>query len=242
MSSGPKAPASPAQGFRQPPPTASQASGPPPTAAVPTMPPARRRRQPAWIALGVVLVILGALGAVYLINSLTDRVDYVGVGRPVAIGQLVQQADLVEVQLPEDQHLKPVLWSNVDSVVGKRATTDLRAGSLLTADSVADAQVPPQGQALVGVPVKNNQAPGTPLKPRDEVLLVPYAGTSTSDGQTATGGTADTATVSAQVYTVGEADANGVTVVDVLVPEAQGAALAQKAAAGQVAIVLISQR
>ncbi len=228
-------------GFSAPPSLAAPLEDPPPAGSgAPVIPPPRRRRKPAWIALGIALVVLGALGAVYAINQVSARVSVVGVATAVPFGQVVRQTDLVPVQLPADPALRPVPWSQVGALVGKRAATDLRVGSLLTTDSVAEQDVPPKGKNLLGVPAKANQLPATPLKSRDQVLLVAYSGGAGTGGPTA-GGEANK-TFPAEVFTVRGADANGVSVVDVLVADGQGAEVAQKSAAGQIAIVLLPRQ
>jgi hypothetical protein len=128
-----------------------------------------------------------------------------------------------------------VSWDQRSTLVGRLAATDLQTGMLLTARSVTDEEVPPPGQALVGVLVKSGQVPVTPLSPHDQVLLVP------ADQQAApTGaGASDAKPVHAEVYTVGATDANGTRTVDVLVPEASAAQTASDAAAGRLAIVLV---
>jgi hypothetical protein len=233
--------------YSGPQPGGAPSGGPLGGAGTPAMPAPRRRRKPALFALAVALIVLGALGAVWAVNQASARVSVVGMRDTVAFGQTVQQRDLVEVQLPDDPALHPVPWSQAASLVGKRAATDLQAGSLITANAVTDQSVPPQGKDMVGVPAKSNQMPGTPLHPRDRVLLVPYSGGSGAGEQSGgaaadSGSGAGSSALSAEVYAVRAADANGVSVVDVLVQDGQGAGLAQRAAAGQIAIVLLPKQ
>lgn len=227
--------------YSGPQPAGPQPGGPLGGAGTPAMPAPRRRRRPAWIALAVALIVLGAVGAVWAVNQASARVSVVGMRNTVAFGQTLQQRDLVEVQLPAEPALHPVPWSQASSLVGRRAATDLQAGSLITADAVTAQDVPPQGKDLVGVPAKATQMPGTPLHPRDLVLLVPYSGSGGQAGGTSgdAGSGAGSSALSAEVYSVRPPDANGVSVVDVLVQDGQGAGLVQRAAAGQIAIVLL---
>jgi hypothetical protein len=208
---------------------------------VPRIPPPKRHRQRGLIFLGVALVVFAALAAVFVVNQVSDRIGVVGVRVSVAYGQVVQQSDLVEVQLPADAGLKPVLWHDVQSLLGKRAATDLRVGALVTADSVSDQDIPPAGKVLLGIPVKATQMPGTPLKVRDQVLLVPFAGGPTGQQTPGDASTAGSA-VAAEVFATRATDVNGVSVVDVLVPEGRGVDVAQRAAAGQIALVLTPRR
>jgi hypothetical protein len=67
------------------------------------------------------------------------------------------------------------------------------------------------------------------------VLLVPT-------GQGATSSKTPTKAIPAEVFTVGAPDASGARTVDVLVAEDASAQIVAQAAAGQIAIVLVSGR
>src|SRR6478736_1510377 len=193
-----------------------------------------RSKRPLMLALMVLLMVVSALAAWFFVQKSTERVAVVGVAHDVAWGQEVQASDLVAVEMVPDLALKPVSWDQRSTLVGQRAATDLQTGMLLTARSVTDVQVPPPGQALVGVLVKSGQVPVTPLSAQDQVLLVPADQPSTPSAA----GPNDAKPVQAEVYTVGATDANGTRTVDVLVPEASAAQTASDAAAGRLAIVL----
>ena len=187
------------------------------------------------LALMVLLMVVSALAAWFFVQKSTERVAVVGVVRDVAWGQQIQASDLVAVEVVADPSLKPVSWDQRSALVGQRAATDLQAGTLLTARSVTDVEVPPAGKALVGIQVKSGQVPVTPLAPQDRVLLVP----ADQQAAPAAAGAAQAKPVQAEVYTVGATDANGTRTVDVLVPEAAAAQTAADAAAGRLAIVLV---
>ncbi len=213
--------------------------GPGPIAPAPTLAMPKRRRRPALIAVGIILVILGSLGSYYLTQRSAERIAVVGIARDVAWGQPVAAADLVQVQIVQDPSLTPVLWSNVSSVIGQVAAGDLRAGTLLTAKSVTELDIPGAGNALVGVAVGPGQLPVTPLRPRDRVLLVatPEAGAAA-----ATAGAAAVASVPAVVYAIGDPETNGKRTVDVIVPLAVVNQIAAESASGRIAIVLVPQK
>lgn len=209
-----------------------------PIAAVPKLRQPGRTRRPLMIALMVLTIVLGALGSLYFVNKSTERIAVAALSKDVAWGQVLTVSDLTEVSIVADPALQPVTWAHKSDVVGERATTDLLAGSLLTAGAVtATASVPPAGLALVGVLLKAGQMPSTPMTARDHVLLVVTAqiGASTST----TGAAAAPQTVAATVFTVGAVDATGSSTVDVLVLQASAASIASAAALGRVAIVLV---
>lgn len=208
-------------------------------AAAPVLPTPKRRPRRGLLTAGVLLAVLFALGTYMLVSRSGERVGVIGLTQPVAWGQVITSDDLVQVQLVTDPALHPVPWSDVDTVIGRRAAADLSAGSLLTADSVqAVAAVPPSGKALVGVLVTAGQAPTTPLNPGDRVVVVRTAPAGAADA--ARDSTpADSAGVSGVVFAVSAAGSTGDRTVDVLVDQADANGLAQASSAGETALVLM---
>jgi hypothetical protein len=201
----------------------------------PVLPPPRRRRRPGLLALAVVMVVLGALGAAFLATSLSRMSPVIAIAREVPWGQAITAADLVEAQVPDDPALQPIPYSERDAVIGMVATTTLTPGSLLTFAAVTEQRLPPPGQQLVGVGVSAAQAPLTSLRPGDDVLLVPL----TAGAEPSAPAGASTA-VEAIVVAAGSPGPDGLRVVDVLVAAADGPDVAARAAAGQLAIVVVS--
>ncbi len=85
-----------------------------------------------------------------------------------------------------DLALDPIPYGDRDQVIGMVAATTLAPGSLLTREAMTAQPLPPPGEQLVGVGVSAVQLPATPLRPGNDVLLVPVAGS----GGTGTAGTA----------------------------------------------------
>ncbi|GAB3364136.1 SAF domain-containing protein [Modestobacter lapidis] len=202
----------------------------------PVLAPPRRRRRPALLALAVVMVVLGALGAAYLATSLGQSAPVIAVARPVPWGQPITAADLVEARVPVDPALAPISYGDRERVIGMVAATELLPGSLLTQDAVIDRRLPAEGQQLVGVGVSSVQVPTTPLRPGQPVLLVSVG---------APDSTAKTAAVApdpvpATVLRVGPTGTDGRRVVDALVDETDGPDVAARAAAGAIAVVVVS--
>ena len=204
--------------------------------AAPTMAPPRRRRQPRLLATAAVLMVLGALAAVWVVNAIGERVSVVAVAAEVRYGEVVERGDLVEAQFSVDEALSPVLFSEVDELVGMTAATDLLPGSLLTREQLTREQLPPDGSQLVGVAVPSGQLPATPLRPRDEVLLVPVI---IADGSGSAEGLPSP--YEGVVVTVGPVGVSGTRVVDVLVDDRDAADVASRGAASGLAIVLASR-
>ncbi|MDN5915629.1 MAG: hypothetical protein L0I76_11060 [Pseudonocardia sp.] len=203
--------------------TAHVRSAPPEQASRPL----RRRRSSRVLLLSVVLAILGALLGAYAYRAAVSRDGIVAIAQPRPFGTAIRISDLREAQLPSDTGLATVRWSEVDSVVGKLASTDLRAGQILTPDSVTDERVPAPGEAVVGLSVESGRAPSESLAARDEVLVVTGSGRPPRR---------------AVVVRSGESDATGRRGVDVLVRQADAEELALASVDDRVAIVLVGRR
>jgi len=206
-----------------------------PTHPVPKLKQPGRSRRPLMLALMVLTIVIGALSAWWLVQKSTERTAVVGVAHDVPWGQEVTAADLVQVEVVADPALKPIGWDQRAQIIGQRAATDLQARTLLTSRSVTGAQVPDKGSALVGVLVKSGQMPVTTLAPQDSVLLVQTGQT----GAVSSTSNADKP-IPAEVFTVGTPDATGSRTVDVLVAQDAAPGIAAEAAAGRIAIVLVS--
>ncbi|RZT85566.1 hypothetical protein EV383_2439 [Pseudonocardia sediminis] len=203
--------------------TAHARSAPPDSAARPL----RQRRSSRVLLLSVVLAIIGALLGAYAYRAAVSRDGVVGVAQPLAFGATVRISDLREVQLPSDTGLATVPWSEVDSVVGKLTSTDLRAGQVLTPDSVTGERLPAPGEAVVGLSVESGRAPSESLGPRDEVLVVTGGGRPPRR---------------AVVVRSGDSDATGRRGIDVLVRQADAEELALASVDDRVAVVLVGRR
>ena len=129
----------------------------------------------AVLALAVAMVVLGALGAAYLATSLGQTTAVIAVAREVPWGEQITAEDLVEARVSADPALDPIPFGDRDEVIGMVAATTLTPGSLLTREALTAQPLPPPGQQLVGIGVSTVQLPTTPLRPGDDVLLVPVA-------------------------------------------------------------------
>lgn len=202
----------------------------------PTAPPApvrlRARRRPALLALGVALVVTGVLGGVWLVTAAGQRTSVLAVARPVPFGAVITVEDLRRAEVSVDATVATVPASDVDSVVGRVAATDLLQGQLLSAAAVTDAGPPSPGQVLVALAVPATRMPAGSLQAGDRVLVVE------TPAVDADAPTLPPAALPATVVRLGEPDLNGVTVVDVTVAEPDGPALAARAATGRIAVVL----
>jgi hypothetical protein len=209
---------------------------PPPTAGIFT--PRRgnpRRRSPAMVSIGVILVVLGALGAWRFVGVAAGGTHpYLAVFRPVPIGAPITADDLQVVKITSAAGLNPIPADEEREVIGKHAKIPLVAGSLLTPDQLTDAGAPGAGQVLVGLQLKPNQRPSRTLQPGEKVTLI-----ETPD-PSATNVDPDAApTWSASVIDVAKAADDGTQVVDFIVDSDDVSPIATMGNAGRIVAVLV---
>lgn len=199
----------------------------------------KRGRKWSPAVLFVLVALIGALIGAVTITQAGKRVSVLAVARDVPAGHLLSDQDLTVASFAEDPGLSPVPASDRSQVVGRRATVDLRRGGLLTLSQLVAGKSLGDDKQLVGVEVKRSQAPRDALVAGDQVLAVilPADGAAQNTGPSKNAGTAPDAGISAAVVSVGPADASGAYTVNLAVDPAQGAELAIKAAAKQVALV-----
>lgn len=199
----------------------------------PPLPTIRARRRPELLALGIALTATGVLATVWLVSHASERVSVLSVAHPVSYGEVLTSADVAITKVTVDPSVPTISADQLAEVLGRLAAHNLAAGSLLGPDSVAAAVAPGKGQVLVPVAIASTRMPAAMLNPGDTLLVVD---TPVSDSATALSAPR---TVQGTVIRLAEPDLNGVTVVDLAVATADGPALAARAAAGQIAIVLL---
>ncbi|MEV4575065.1 SAF domain-containing protein [Nonomuraea jabiensis] len=191
------------------------------------------RRSPMMLVVGVALTALGALVAWQVYGVASQRVSVLVMARDVPVGQQLQAQDLRTVALGLDAAVRSVDAASKSAMIDKRAAVDLKAGSLLSPAHVTETLVPAPGEVVVPVALKPSRLPARGIQPGDRVVA-----TAVSSGEAGRGLAQDHP---ARVDRVGQPDADGLVVVDLVVPAAAGTALARQAAEGQVAIVLQSR-
>lgn len=198
--------------------------------------PVPRRRRPGLVVAAVVLVGAGSWVGVTAMGSAGNRDRVLAVARPVAFGERLTEQDLTVARLSSDPHLRPVPAEDRDQVIGLRATTTLRPGTLLVRAQLTDRPVPAPDEEVVALPVESGQMPTRGVTPGRRVLLV-----ETPPDQPAVDDTSPAAPVEVHgtVLAVGDPNEQDVRTVDVLVGEADGPRLAILARAGRVAVVLL---
>lgn len=188
----------------------------------------RPRRSPRLVALGVLLVVLGALGAAALYTAGNDRHDAIIMARDVARGRLITADDVTLVSVPADLDVDFTDGAKLGEVVGQRALTDLPAGAFPTTRHFGDAPIP-RGTSLVGLQLGPGRMPGTQLEPGSPVQLVSLA-----EGDQ---DVVDAVVAKAPTLT----DDGSGFVLDVLVADDVAHRIARLAAAGQIALIGVGE-
>jgi hypothetical protein len=206
-----------------------------------------RERKPALAALAVLLILVGALGATMLVLQVGDRVEVVKVTKEVQAGESLKTSDVTSVMVAEDESIHYVEWSQLKTIQTYKAKSTIYPGTLAVGEMFAKKATLPAGKAAVGLALKEGQYPSD-IKAGDVVSAyrVGTSGSSSnsSDGNTGSSGTSSSGggiVDNARVSTVeDDSDATvstGNLSLTLLVDQADAAALASAAAAGEVAIV-----
>ncbi|MCB2175757.1 MAG: SAF domain-containing protein [Actinomycetales bacterium] len=193
------------------------------------------RRRPGLITAGVALAMVGALVAVWLVTSAGDRADVVMLARDVPFGTTLTADDLTLTAVAVDPGVSTVSAADTASLVGQVAAADLVAGSLLAPGQVTAAAPPGPDEVLVPLPVSAERLPASGLSAGDRLLVVDTPAVAADPPSAAP------ESFAATVVRLGTPDLNGVSVIDVVVAEVDGPALAARAATGRFAVVLQSR-
>ena len=212
--------------------TLDQASGP---AASQLVPPPKLRRRPALLAAALVAICVGALLAAWAWTATTKTQEILVARHTIERGAVIEADDLARVRVSADPALTPVPASQFDQIVGQRAAYDVAAGGMLTPDSFTSGVVPDGSNSIVGVALTPARAPGLSLTTGDRVRAVV---TPAQGEELPAGGPQFSEATVAGVHVSGE---TGELIVDLLVPHADAAVLAARAATGNVSLVLDSR-
>jgi hypothetical protein len=201
---------------------------------------AKPRSNRKLMIVGVLIALLGGLGALTAGQMITKRTQVLAVAKPVPVGATISADDLTTASVTKDSHLNPIPASAKSQIIGLIAQVALSPGELLTRAQVGRSSGFVPGQVLVALALKPGQFPQRGLQPGQKVLVVttPNAG----GGAPSSGAqpVAETQPIPATIADLGSFDQTAQqTVVDVRVDQADGVAVAQLAATGNVALLLL---
>jgi hypothetical protein len=200
----------------------------------PLAPVVRSRRRPALLALGIALTATGALTTAWLVSHADARVSVVALARDVPYGSVVTAADLVVADVALDARIATVPAEQARTAVGQVAAVPLLAGTLLSPAALTSKLPPGPGEVLVALAIPASRMPAGSLSAGARVLMV------STPVRDADAPTSPPPTLRATVVRLGDTDLDGVTVVDVTVPAAEGPIAASWSATGRIALILES--
>lgn len=199
----------------------------------PTLAPPKRRVRIPELAVGLLVTVMCALGAVLWHLSVTSKVPALAVSAEVERGDLIEAVDLRTVYVASDDSL--VRITDQAAVVGKVALVDLAPGTLITPTVVADGVALEAGDGVVGLALDPGQYPALGLAPGDRVNVV-------RSGEAVSSGTEQDDGVIARGATVFEVEdlASDRKLVSIQASESDAEAVAGAAGAGGLRLVLVA--
>ena len=200
--------------------------------AVDVRPPGRRLRVPE-LAVGVLVTVVFALGAVLWHLSAVEKVSALVVASSIERGEVIDASDVSVAYVSSDDPLARLDGSQIDRVVGRVALVDLAEGTLLTNSVIADAAAVQEGDGVVGLSLDPGAYPARGLAPGDRVNVVRSADVAELDANPTV------IARNATVYAVDEL-ASDRLLVSVLATEPDAEAVAAVASAGGLRLVLVS--
>jgi hypothetical protein len=197
-----------------------------------------RRRRPGMIALAVALTGVGILGSAALYTASSARVPVLVATANVPAGSAITAGDVGTANVSVGTGVQVIPSGQLAQVIGQIAGTSLHPGMMLTASELTTLRPPEQGQVLVPLPIKPSFLPASGIGTGDHVMIEATPG---AQGQA--GSSIAAPALPAPVAGVVEAvnlvpDADGYDVIDVLVAQASGDALAAQASTGQIALIV----
>jgi hypothetical protein len=192
---------------------------------------APRERKPALAALAVLLILVGALGATVMVMRAGDKISVVQITQTVAAGDRIPAGAIHEVDVSSDSGVDFIRWNQRGDLTSHyRAATDL-----------------PAGKSVVGLSLKEGQYPdGLRIGQTVAAYYVGQDDKDSSDSGSAGAGSGASDTLISAHLTIRSADSGGDSIggsgdlqVTVVADNADAAALADAAAAQDVALVLV---
>lgn len=131
----------------------------------------RARRSPRLLALGILCVVLGALGGAALYTNASQNTSVVMMTRDVTRGEAITAQDLAVVDLPGTTVNGAIPAERIDEFIGATALSDLPSGAFPAQRHLGQRPLP-EGHSLVGLKLETGRIPGIPLAPGTQVRLV----------------------------------------------------------------------
>lgn len=137
-----------------------------------TLAPPRRRVRAPEMAVGLLVIVLFALGGVLWHLRSVERVPALAVASAIDRGETIEATDLQVVYIESGDRVARLDRSESDRVVGATALVDLRPGVIVTEDLVAEGPRLGEDEGVVGLALEPGQFPSFDLAPGDRVNVV----------------------------------------------------------------------
>ena len=153
----------------------------PASPATPEPPRMPGRRNPKWIALGIIAMCLGGLLSYVIYARVATEVTVVAMASTVYRGEVIEQDDLTTLTLRAGSIAQAVPADELKTMIGKRAAVDLVEGSVVVTTAITTEAVPADGRAVVGLKLAAGRTPTSLLVPSSAVRLVALPAETGSD-------------------------------------------------------------
>lgn len=195
--------------------------------------PVRTRRSGIWGFAALALLLLGALGGIFMFQAASNATQVFAAAGDITRGQTIEKDDLTTISIAAGQNTTAISATKADDILGTVASVDIPAGGLITETSTTTALTVPDGKALIGLTLQPGRLPAQQLTAGDNVILVPVPAQGVADVEV----TADQ-TIPAVVSQVRPIPNSNDVVVDVYVATQAAPGVTSKGAAGSIALYL----
>lgn len=199
-------------------------------------PSTRQRGRLPELVIGIIVMVAFALGAVLWHSSATERSAVLALVGDVERGDTITATDLRVIYVASDDPIAHVRQEDSAAVVGRIATTDLEAGTLVTRSLVADRVALGEGDGVVGLALDPGQFPALGLLPGDRVNVVSAEPVAQLDGE---GGSSPVLARGGEVFAVEDLGGQGRQLVSLRMSEDDANWVAAAAERGPVRLVLV---
>lgn len=194
-------------------------------------PPAGRRVRVPELLIGAAITVTFALAAVLWHASSTERVAVLVASVDIDRGSIVEASDMRVAHIGADDTVASVAAGRSSELVGRTASADIQAGSLMTSGLVTDLPALAPGEGIVGLALDPGQYPARRLAPGDVVSVVGPG----------TDGDPEVLTEAAIVHAIEELGGQGRRLISVRAPEPDALQVAAAAERGPVRLVLVGR-
>jgi hypothetical protein len=185
------------------------------------------------VAIGVLVTVVFALGAVLWHLSTVEKVPALAAASRIERGEVIDSGDVRVIYVSSDDALARLDNSQLDRVVGSVALVDVAEGTLLTPSVVAKAAAVNAGDGVVGLSLDPGAYPARGLAPGDKVNVVRTADVADLDAEPTV------IARNATVFAVDELSSDRL-LVSVLTTEGDAESVAATAGAGGLRLVLVA--